>query len=546
MKFRDLSIKTKLLAGFGVLALVVLVVSGLSLHALTRSKEGFAGYINGLNARGEMASQVRTAVDRRAIAARNLVLVTTQADLDLEKAEVLRAHADVAERLGKLKQMIMAEGVSEGARKLVAEIDSIESRYGKVATDIVGLALDGKKEAAIAKMNAECRPLLAALVKATRDYADFTRDRQQDMLHKLDDEYARQRVFLIVVAIASVVFGIVGGLLLTRAITAPIQRTVDVARTVARGEVGMHIEVNSQDEPGRLLAALRDMNQRLAETVASVRASSGSIGLATGEIANGNMDLSSRTEQQAASLEETAASMEELTATVRHNTENARQASELARNAASVAQQGSGTVGRVVDTMAGISASSTKIAEITGIIESIAFQTNILALNAAVEAARAGEQGRGFAVVASEVRSLAQRSSNAAKEIKDLIDASVAQVQAGSTLASEAGQTMSDVTEAVARVTHIVGEIAAASAEQNRGIEQVNQAIVQIDQVTQQNASLVHEAAVASKSLEEQGRLLTDAVAFFKLPGASTRRAASGQPGQPGQRLASKGGIAFT
>jgi methyl-accepting chemotaxis protein len=538
VKFKDLSIKTKLLSGFGTLALVVLVVSGLSLHALSRSTEGFAAYINGLNARGEMAAQIRAAVDQRAIAARNLVLVTTQADVDLEKASVLKAHGEVGERLGKLKQMIMAEGVSEGARKLVAEIDRIESRYGPVATDIVGLALDGKKDAAVVKMNAECRPLLAALVKATSDYAEFTRERQQEMIRSLNDDYARQRMFLIVVAIAAVAFGIVGGLLLTRAITGPIQRAVDVARTVARGEVGMHIEVDSQDEPGRLLAALRDMNERLAETVLRVRESSGSIALATGEIANGNMDLSSRTEQQAASLEETAASMEELTATVRHNSENAREASELARNAADVAQQGSGTVSRVVDTMEGISASSSKIADITGIIESIAFQTNILALNAAVEAARAGEQGRGFAVVASEVRSLAQRSSNAAKEIKELIDASVAQVQAGSTLASEAGQTMVEVTQAVARVTHIVGEIAAASAEQNRGIEQVNQAIVQIDQVTQQNASLVHEAAVASKSLEEQGKLLTDAVAFFKLPGSgatsgralsANRRAVAGE-----------------
>jgi methyl-accepting chemotaxis protein-1 (serine sensor receptor) len=203
---------------------------------------------------------------------------------------------------------------------------------------------------------------------------------------------------------------------------------------------------------------------------------------------------------------------------------------------------GSTTVGRVVHTMEGISASSAKIADITGMIESIAFQTNILALNAAVEAARAGEQGRGFAVVASEVRSLAQRSSHAAKEIKDLIEASVSQVQAGSTLAGEAGQTMSEVTQAVARVTRIVEEIAAASGEQNRGIEQVNQAIVQIDQVTQQNASLVHEAAMASKSLEEQGRLLTEAVAFFKLPatGGLVR------PAMSAQRLAVAGGIAFS
>lgn len=204
MKFKDLSIKTKLLAGFGTLALIVLVVSGLSLRALSRSTDGFSAYINGLNARAEAASLVRTAVDRRAIAARNLVLVSAQSDLDLEKAEVLKAHADVQERLARLRQMVMAEGVSDAARQLVAEVDRIESKYGPVATDIVGLALDGKRDAAIAKMNAECRPLLAALVKATRDYAQFTRERQTDMVKQLEEEYGRQRLFLIVVAIAAV------------------------------------------------------------------------------------------------------------------------------------------------------------------------------------------------------------------------------------------------------------------------------------------------------------------------------------------------------
>jgi methyl-accepting chemotaxis protein-1 (serine sensor receptor) len=519
VSFRNLSIKTKLVAGFGTLALVVLLVSGLSLYALNRATSGFKAYVDGLNARAEVAAQLRSAVDRRAIAARNLVLVTTQADLDVEKAEVLRAHDDVAARMTKLREMVSREGVSETARGLVAGMASVEARYGPVATAIVGLALDKKQEAAIAKMNAECRPLLAELVKATDAYAGFTRERQHEMVAALEADYGTQRNLLVVVSLAAVVSGLMGGLLLTRAITGPIQRAVDVARTVARGELGMHIDVNSDDETGRLLGALRDMNDRLTETVARVRQGSASIVDATGEIASGNADLSARTEEQAASLEQTAASMEELTATVRHNTENARQASELARNAASVAQQGSGTVGRVMDTMNGISASSAKIADITGIIEGIAFQTNILALNAAVEAARAGEQGRGFAVVASEVRGLAQRSSSAAKEIKALIEVSVAQVSEGAVLAGEAGKTMGEVTQAVARVTGIVDEIAAASAEQNRGIEQVNQAIVQIDQVTQQNATLVHEAATASRSLDEQGRMLNEAVAFFRLPG---------------------------
>jgi methyl-accepting chemotaxis protein-1 (serine sensor receptor) len=259
------------------------------------------------------------------------------------------------------------------------------------------------------------------------------------------------------------------------------------------------------------------MNERLTTIVGRVRDSSTSIAGAAREIAAGNMDLSQRTEQQAASLQETASSMEELTSTVKQNADNAQQGSMLAANASSVARKGSEVVGQVVSTMHDISDISTKIADITGIIEGIAFQTNILALNAAVEAARAGEQGRGFAVVASEVRSLAQRSSSAAKEIKDLIATSVDKIRDGSALAGEAGKTMTEVTQAVARVTDIMSEIAAASSEQSRGIEQVNLAITQMDNVTQQNAALVEEAAAASRSMEDQGQQLNEAVAFFRI-----------------------------
>ena len=264
------------------------------------------------------------------------------------------------------------------------------------------------------------------------------------------------------------------------------------------------------------------MQASLVRLIGQVRTAADGIATGSSQIASGNQDLSSRTEQQAASLQETASSMEQLTATVRQNAESAQHASALAGGASDVARKGSAVVSQVVETMTDISHSSWKIAEITGIIEGIAFQTNILALNAAVEAARAGAQGRGFAVVASEVRSLAQRSSSAAKEIKALIGASVQKIQDGSRFADDAGHTMTEVTNAVARVTDIMGEIAAASTEQSRGIEQVNIAITQMDEVTQQNAALVEEAAAASKSLEDQGHRLTEAVAFFRVGSADS------------------------
>ncbi|MBY4948687.1 MCP four helix bundle domain-containing protein [Cupriavidus respiraculi] len=530
MHLKSLSIQTKLLLSFGALAFITLLISVVSLRALGDTSDGFKRYLSGINARAEMASQVRTAVDRRAISARNLVLVTAQADHDLEKAEVLKAHDDVQQRLKTLREMIESAARAgddmEAARKLVMDMERIEGQYGPVANDILSLALANQREQAIDKMNRECRPLLAALVKATDAYADFTRTRQSGIIAGIEDSYTAQRNLLIVISIAAVALAAIGGLLITRSITRPIQRAVEIAQKVSQGDLTTRIVVTTRDETGKLLQALANMNAQLSDIVSRVRDGSGNVASASTQIATGNADLSQRTEEQAASLEETAASMEQLTATVKQSNDNARQANELAREAAGIAETGSAAVGRVVDTMQDISGSSAKIADITGMIEGIAFQTNILALNAAVEAARAGEQGRGFAVVASEVRSLAQRSSSASKEIKDLIAASLVQVQTGTTLAGEAGDTMAAVTRAVSRVTGMVGEIASASVEQARGIEQVNQAIAQIDQVTQQNATLVEQAAAASLSLQEQGQQLREAVAFFRLNGTAGRSSA--------------------
>jgi methyl-accepting chemotaxis protein-1 (serine sensor receptor) len=329
---------------------------------------------------------------------------------------------------------------------------------------------------------------------------------------------------------------VAAGVIVSRSIVQPLKHAVDVAESVAAGDLTTDITAVSNDETGQLLTALSAMNTSLKAIVTNVRAGAETIAIASDEIAQGNLDLSARTEQQAGALEETASSMEELTSTVRMNADNANQANRMAISARDYAVQGEDVVKQAVDTMALISESSKQIADIIGVIDGIAFQTNILALNAAVEAARAGEQGRGFAVVASEVRNLAQRSASAAKEIKALISGSVSRVEAGSLLVSETGATMAQIIGSVKRVTDIMTEIHAATAEQSAGIEQVNMAVIEMDTTTQRNAALVEEAAAAAQALREQTLALTNVVSVFKLD----RTAASGQPA-PGARAASIG-----
>ncbi|OJZ13656.1 MAG: methyl-accepting chemotaxis protein [Variovorax sp. 67-131] len=332
-----------------------------------------------------------------------------------------------------------------------------------------------------------------------------------------DTVYGEARLWVLGLLLGSVALGLVLALWIARIVSRPLSEAVKVAQSVAAGDLTSHIEARTTDETGLLLEALKGMNDSLAKIVGEVRIGTDTIATASSQIASGNQDLSSRTEEQASSLEQTAASMEELTSTVKQNADNARQANQLAVSASEVAVKGGSVVSQVVDTMGSINASSKKIVDIIGVIDGIAFQTNILALNAAVEAARAGEQGRGFAVVASEVRSLAQRSAAAAKEIKTLIGDSVEKVEEGSKQVAEAGRTMDEIVGSVRRVTDIMGEITAASQEQTSGIEQINQAITQMDQVTQQNAALVEEASAAAQSLQEQAGSLVQSVSIFKL-----------------------------
>ncbi len=332
-----------------------------------------------------------------------------------------------------------------------------------------------------------------------------------------DAVHAQARLWVIGLLVGAVALGLGLALWIARIVARPLEDAVKVAQSVAAGDLTSRIEARTTDETGQLLDALKGMNDSLVKIVSEVRTGTDTIATASAQIASGNQDLSSRTEEQASSLEQTAASMEELTSTVKQNADNARQANQLAVSASEVAVKGGSVVSQVVDTMGSINASSKKIVDIIGVIDGIAFQTNILALNAAVEAARAGEQGRGFAVVASEVRSLAQRSAAAAKEIKTLIGDSVEKVEEGSKQVEEAGRTMEEIVGSVKRVTDIMGEITAASQEQTSGIEQINQAITQMDQVTQQNAALVEEASAAAQSLQEQAGSLVQSVSIFKL-----------------------------
>ena len=524
MNAKDLSVKQKLSFAFGLLAAIVLVISGTALKQLNDANNRFTGYINGINARNDMALSIRGAVTDRGIAIRNLVLVTAPADVDLEKAAVHSSDELVQSRLEKFNSMIAsAPDMSDEARHLANEIPRIEGLYHPVAVEIDKLAESNQRDAAIAEIDTKCRPLLAALVKAVNDFANYTQEHATQMIQQSGDEFASQRNMLIGICLTAIVVAVLAGVIITRsllqALGADPAVLKDVTQRIATGDLSP-VPGAKNAPASSVLSSMGEMQASLVSLISQVRSAADSIATGSNEIASGNIDLSSRTEQQASSLGETAASMEQLTSAVKQNAENAQQARSLSANASEVAIKGNSVVSQVVGTMGEISTSSTKIADITGIIEGIAFQTNILALNAAVEAARAGEQGRGFAVVASEVRSLAQRSSSAAKEIKDLINASVQKIQDGSLLANEAGKTMSDVTQAVSRVTDIMGEIAAASIEQSRGIEQVNQAITQMDEVTQQNAALVEEATAASKSLEEQGQQLNHSISFFRLDSA--------------------------
>ncbi|MGK5024466.1 methyl-accepting chemotaxis protein [Janthinobacterium sp. RB2R34] len=517
-------ISTRLYTGFGLVLLLFVIVTALGINRVQKIDTILTNISDVNNVKQRYAINFRGSVHDRAIAVRDVVLATDIAAAKTEVARIDALAASYAQSATPLDQIIgSGKNVSEAERTALAAIKASEAKAQPIIAKVIELRLADDVAGASALLHQQGAGAFVGWLASINQMIDLEEKMSREQADSASSVARSFFFFMVMLCLGAIAIGMVaawrisGGLL--RQLGGEPEYAAAIVGEIAAGNLAVDIATTSNDRSS-LLHAMRAMRDSLVTIVSQVRTGTQTIATNSREIAAGNLDLSNRTEQQAGSIEETATSMEQLTGTVKQNAEHAIEANKLALSASSVAVKGGAVVAQVVQTMAAINESSKKIVDIIGVIDGIAFQTNILALNAAVEAARAGEQGRGFAVVATEVRSLAQRSSQAAKEIKSLIDDSVERVDTGARLVDEAGATMQDIVDSVKRVTDIMGEISVATREQSSGIEQVNQAIGLMDQVVQQNAALVEESASAAASLEEQAGSLSQVVSIFKLDDA--------------------------
>src|SRR5450830_107450 len=515
MNLSKLKVASRLYIGFG---LVLALLLGIALFSFTRMavlNNNINFLVNDRYAKIALVDTVTNNVNLVARVVRNIALSDDEATSKQELARIVKAREENDTTLKKLSDTI----VTPQGKEVMAALQRTTADYYAEQKNLLSLLTQNKLDEAKKLLFGAIRVKQSAMFDALKAMSDYQHAAMDKTVADSQDTYRHTTMLLFAVSAAAFILSLIAALLITRSIIRQLGGEPDYAMAIAsditNGNLATSITLRQGDQTS-LMASIRVMRNRLAEIVGHVRTGTDTIATASNQIAMGNLDLSTRTEQQASSLEETASAMEELTSTVKQNADNARQANQLAASASEVAIAGGNVVGKVVETMGTIHESSKKIADITGVIDGIAFQTNILALNAAVEAARAGEQGRGFAVVASEVRVLAQRSAAAAREIKQLIQTSHEQVEQGAQVAGLAGTTMTEVVSAITDVTRLVAQISAASKEQSLGVAQIGQAVQQLDQTTQQNAALVEQGAAAAQSLKQQATALVNSVAFFK------------------------------
>jgi methyl-accepting chemotaxis protein len=514
MRIAKLKIGQRLTIGFGLAIAIMVVVIVFGAAKLIDIKQDIEVDANERYPQTVLANTIKSDLNDVVQAMRDILLLSDGEEIKSRVADLEQSMGFADKGLDELNQK---PSLSSKESDLKKSLNALHDEFSAELNSFKQLAKAGERDQAKDTLYTRVQTAQLGFFQALNNVIAYQEEAMADSSRMALDGATRAVIIMLALAGGACVLAVTIGVLVARSIVQPLGQAVELAKRIAEGDLTATIDVKSQDETGILVQALKLMNESLAQIVAEVRQSVDTISVASAEIAQGNMDLASRTEQQAASVERTVASMDGLTSTVKQNSDSAQQASHLAASASDVALKGGAVVKQVVETMQAINDSARKIVDIISVIDGIAFQTNILALNAAVEAARAGEHGRGFAVVASEVRSLAQRSAGAAKEIKELIGDSVDRANAGSTLVGQAGATMEEVVTSIKRVTDIMAEISAASIEQSTGIVRVNQAFTQIDEATNQNAALVEEAAAAAERMREEATMLTRAVSVFKL-----------------------------